>query len=171
MSLVTEHLEKRGIRYGVLTHERTFTSIGEARALGIEADEVAKTILVDLESGHAALVVPASRRLDMRLVKDATGDRRVHLATEEEIERDLRGFELGALPPIPSLVGVAVWVDPDLLGHETIVFAAGSQSESVQVRTEDLFEGERFTVAPLTRQPNPEEEYGPGGVVTRRGGT
>lgn len=159
MSRVTEHLEQRGIRYGLMQHTRTYTSIGEARELGIEADEVAKTILLDLESGHAAVIIPAAKRLDMRLVKGAVGDRHVHLASEEEIERDLHGFELGALPAIPSLLGIPTYVDPELLRHETIVFAAGVQTESVQVRTEDLFEGERFSTAPLTREPDAEKEY------------
>lgn len=154
MSAVTDHLEERGIRYGSMGHERTYTSIDEARALGFEADEVAKTILVDLESGHAALVVPASRRLDMHLVKEAVGDRHVRLATEDEIERDFAGFELGSLPPIPSLLGIPVYVDPELLDHETVVFAGGNQTESVQVLTQDLFRDERYAAAPLTRQPD-----------------
>lgn len=158
MSLVTDQLERRGVRYGTMVHDRTYTSIDEARALSVKADEVAKTILMDLVSGHAALVIPASRRLDMHLAKAAVGDRDVHLASEQEIERDFKGFDLGALPPIPSLLGIPVYVDPELLAHETIVFAAGSQTESVQVRTEDFLRGERFTTAPLSRRPNPEEE-------------
>ena len=159
MSKVTEHLQQRGTRYGVMTHERTYTSIGEALALGLEADEVAKTILLDLRSGHAAAIIPASRRLDMHLVKEAVGDTHVHLASENEIERDLQGFELGSLPPLPSLLGIPAYVDPELLRHETIVFAAGTQTESVQVRTEDLFRGERYTTAPLTRERDDEREY------------
>jgi prolyl-tRNA editing enzyme YbaK/EbsC (Cys-tRNA(Pro) deacylase) len=159
MSRVTDHLEQRGIAYGMLTHERTYTSIGEARALGFEADEVAKTILLDLESGHAAVIVPASKRLDMRRVKEAVGDRHARLATEDEIERDLAGFELGSLPPIPSLLGIPAYVDPELLDHQTIVFAAGTQTESVQARTEDLFRDERYGTAHLTREPDGDKEF------------
>lgn len=159
MSRVTEHLEQRGVRYGLMRHERAYTSIGEARELGMKADEVAKTILLDLDAGHAAAIIPASKRLDMRLVKDAVGDRHVRLASEEEVEHDLPGFELGALPAIPSLLGIPIYVDPELLGHGTIVFAAGSQTESVQVRTEDLFKDERFETAHLTREPEDEKEF------------
>jgi hypothetical protein len=36
--------------------------------------------------------------------------------------------------------------------HDTIVFAAGSQTESVKVRTADLFREEPVTVAPLIRR-------------------
>ena len=35
--------------------------------------------------------------------------------------------------------------------HDTLVFAAGTQTESVRVRTEDLFGNEPVTVAPMTR--------------------
>jgi Ala-tRNA(Pro) deacylase len=89
----------------------------------------------------------------MQLVKDAVGGSDVHLATEDEIERDFKGFELGSLPPIPSLLGVPVYVDPELLEHETIVFAAGSQTESVQVQIQDLLRGEEFTTVPVTSRP------------------
>jgi prolyl-tRNA editing enzyme YbaK/EbsC (Cys-tRNA(Pro) deacylase) len=49
------------------------------------------------------------------------------------------------------------FVDADVMRHETVVFAAGSQTESVKARVNDLFDRERVTVAPLTR--HPQDEY------------
>ena len=40
MSIVTEHLEQRGVAFEALAHRQAYTSIDEARALGIDADEV-----------------------------------------------------------------------------------------------------------------------------------
>jgi len=37
------------------------------------------------------------------------------------------------------------------------VFAAGAQTESVKVRTEDLFRNEPVTIAPLTRLSSADE--------------
>jgi Cys-tRNA(Pro) deacylase len=142
MSAVTDHLGKRGVPFEIIPHEQTYTSIDEARALGIDADEVVKTLVVKTRSGYVLAVLPGSRRLDKRSMEEAVGDRHAHLATEEDLERDFAGFELGALPPMGSLLGVEVLVDDDLMRHETVAFAAGKQSESIRMRTEDLFRDE-----------------------------
>jgi prolyl-tRNA editing enzyme YbaK/EbsC (Cys-tRNA(Pro) deacylase) len=46
-----------------------------------------------------------------------------------------------------------VYVDPEVLGHATVAFAAGSQTESIKMRTGELFGGGRATTAPLTTRP------------------
>ena len=129
-------------------------------ALGIAADEVVKTVVLDTASGHVLVAVPSYRRLDMKLVEEAVGDHHARLASEQELAEDFPEYELGALPPIGSLVGAPVYVDPEVLAHETIVFAAGRQTESVKVRTEDLFRDEAVTIVALTRQPEGPEDGG-----------
>ena len=49
MTDVTEYLERKGIAFEVLTHERAFTGIAEARALGVDAHVVVKTVNLALE--------------------------------------------------------------------------------------------------------------------------
>lgn len=151
MATVSEYLGQRGIPFEPLSHERAYTSIDEARALGISADEVLKPVVLDTESGHVLAVVPASRRLDMKLVREALGDRHARLATEDELERDFPGYELGAFPPLGSLLGIPTYLDPEVLTHETVVFGAGTQRESIKARTEDLFRDEPITPAPLSQ--------------------
>lgn len=153
MSLTTEFLQRKGVPFEIVPHEKAFTSIEEARALGIHADEVVKTLLLDTPAGRVLTVIPGDRRLDMKLVEQAVGARHVHLASEAEIEREYPDYELGCLPPIGSLLHASGYVDSDVLRHENVVFAAGSQTESVKIRTADLFGPERIVVAPLTRQP------------------
>ena len=143
MTQVTEHLQTRGVPFEPIAHQRAYTPIAEARALGIDAGEVLKTVAVRVAGGYALMAVPAACRLDMHLVRAAVGDRHVRLATEEELRRDFPGIELGALPPLGSLLGARLYVDQAVLQHETVVFAAGSQTESVQIRTADLLQHER----------------------------
>jgi Ala-tRNA(Pro) deacylase len=153
MSTVTEHLERRDSVFELIPHQQTYTSIDEARALGIDAGEVLKTVAVRTRSGYALMVVPASRRLDLHLVREAVGDNRARLASEDELGRDFAGYELGALPPLGKLLGAAVYVDPEVLGHDTVAFAAGSQTESVRIQTQELFGQEQATTVPLVRRP------------------
>jgi Ala-tRNA(Pro) deacylase len=157
MSLVTDQLTKRGVPHEVISHEQAYTSMDEALALGISADEVVKTIVLETSSGHAIAVIPGSRRLDIRAAEKAVGAKHVRLATEEEIEKDFPGYELGAMPPLGSLHGTPTYVDSEVMRHDTVVFAAGAQTESVKVRTEDLFRNEPVTIAPLTRLSSADE--------------
>ena len=151
MTLVTDHLTKRGIRFEVLPHARATSAMEEARALGADAESVVKTIVLDVATGHALALISASRWLDLDLVREALEDPGAELADEAELERDFPEFELGALPPLPSLLHVPVVIDPHLLHHRTITFAAGDQRESVRTSPHRLFTGASITIAPITR--------------------
>ena len=152
MTQVTEHLQTRGVPFEPIAHQQACTPVAEARALGIDAGEVLKTVAVRVAGGYALMAIPATCRLDMRLARAAVGDRHVRLATEEELLRDFPGFELGALPPLGSLLGAPLYVDQEVLQHQTVVFAAGSQTESVQLKTADLLQHEQVTALPLIKQ-------------------
>ena len=61
MSVVTEHLEQRGSAFELLPHRQAYTSTDEARALGIDAGEVLKTLAVPHRArlcagGHPSLL-------------------------------------------------------------------------------------------------------------------
>jgi Ala-tRNA(Pro) deacylase len=151
MSLVTDYLTERGVGFEVLPHRRAFTSLQEAREVGVAADEVLKTVALWTGGRYVLGVVPASRRLDLRLVREALEDSATRLATEAELVADFPGYELGALPPLGSLLGVPLLVDPEVLGHQTVLFAAGTETESIRVRAGELFRDEPLTLRQLTR--------------------
>ncbi len=152
MTLVGEHLRARRVAFEAISHARTDSTLAEARALGIDAAAVLKTVVLKTAAGHALAVVPATRRLDMKLARAATGDSHVRLATEDELLRHFPDYELAAVPPLGALLGVPLFVDPEVMDHDRVVFAAGSQTESVAATTADLFAGESPTVVALSRQ-------------------
>jgi Ala-tRNA(Pro) deacylase len=137
----------------VLPHRQAYTSIDEARALGVDADEVLKTLAVRTGPSDVLMVIPAARRRELHLVRQALGDNHARLATEEELGRDFPDYQLGALPPLGALVGANVYVDPEMLGHDTLVFAAGTQTESVKMQTQELFGAGEITTVPLVKRP------------------
>jgi prolyl-tRNA editing enzyme YbaK/EbsC (Cys-tRNA(Pro) deacylase) len=164
MSVVTEHLEQQGSAFELLPHRQAYTSTDEARALGIDAGEVLKTLAIRTGSGYVLAVIPASRRLDLRLVRDALGDHQARLASEEELVRDFAGYQLGALPPLGALLGCEVLIDPEVPEHDLVVFAAGTQTESVRMRTRELFASEQVTTVPLVKQ----ADWGSDDLIGRR---
>jgi Ala-tRNA(Pro) deacylase len=151
MTTVTDHLEHLGIRFRVVPHARTTSALGEALALGISADEVAKAVVLDVDDGHILAIVPASRMVDLDLVREILGQDDVHVAAESEVAQDFPEYELGALPPLPSLLHVPVVIDPSVLAHRRVTFSAGTQSTSVSTDTDEVFTGASVTIAPISR--------------------
>jgi len=150
MTRVIERLQDEGLRFMVLHHAEADTSIGEAIALGIAPDEVAKTLVVKTGGRFTPVVIPATRRLDMGRLRAAMHDQHARLATEAELRERFPDFELGAFPPLPELFGSPAYVDPEVLEHTTVVFATGDRSESLRMRTADLFPERETIVAPIT---------------------
>lgn len=149
MSQVTEHLTAQGLPHEVLHHEPTDTARDEAAALGLDPHTVAKTVLLDVRTGHAFAVLPADSRLDLARVREAIGSRHVHVASEVELKRDYPEFEPGALPPLGALAHTPLIVDPEIIAQDEIVFAAGEKTTSVRMRTEDLLRSAMYRVAPI----------------------
>jgi prolyl-tRNA editing enzyme YbaK/EbsC (Cys-tRNA(Pro) deacylase) len=164
MSVVTEHLEQRGSAFAVLAHRPAATATDAARALGVDAAEVLKTLAVRTGPGYVLAVIPASCRLDLHLVREAVGDHQARLASEAELGRDFPGYQLGALPPLGALVGSRVFLDPVVLEHDSVVFAAGTRTESVRIGTRELVAGEQVTAVALVRQ----ADWGSDDLIRRR---
>jgi Ala-tRNA(Pro) deacylase len=133
-------LDDAGVEYELLAHPRTETAAAEAEALGLDLREVAKTLVVSTPAGYLRVVLPASERIDLRKLREhVEGGKRIHLATEEALERDYPDFELGAVPPFGG-DGDRVLVDSGLADRETVVLEAGSHEQSVRIRTQDLLD-------------------------------
>lgn len=132
-------LVKHDIAYELITHPRTMTAGDEAEAVGATRDEVAKTLVLSTPAGHVRAVVPAAERLDIHKLRTALGDGKdVRLATESELADAYPMFELGAVPPFGGPVGDRTIVDRRLAERDSIVLEAGSHTESVRLRGEDL---------------------------------
>lgn len=155
MTVVTEHLERLGVHFELLPHERSTTALAEARVLGVGPDELAKAVVLDISTGHALAILPASQRLDLHRVRDALEEPDAQLADEEEVAGDFPEFELGALPALPSLFHVPVVIDPGIFEHRTVTFAAGVQRASVRPDNEVLRHGATVTVAPIVDRERP----------------
>jgi Ala-tRNA(Pro) deacylase len=138
---VTKVLDEADVEYEVLPHAHTESALAEAEALGVAADDVAKTLVVTVPEGYVRVVVPASARVDLRKVRElhGGGKHKVHLASEDDLRRDYPEFELGAVPPIGGRQDPVI-VDPKVAERESVVIEAGTHDESVRIAAADLLE-------------------------------
>jgi Ala-tRNA(Pro) deacylase len=148
---VTSVLEGAGIDYELLPHSHTETASAEAEALGLNPEEVAKTLVLSTPGGHVRAVLAASDRIDLSKVREQVeGGKRIHLASEEDLQREYPGFDLGAVPPFGG-PGDRVLVDARLAKRETVVLEAGSHEQSIRIQTADLLKLTQADVVDLAQ--------------------
>jgi Ala-tRNA(Pro) deacylase len=147
MADVTRLLDEAGIDFDILEHPRTESATDEATALGVGAEEVAKTLVLVASSGNVRAVLAASERIDLHKVAATleVGGKKVHLASEDNLAHDYPEFELGAVPPFGGRED-RVLVDERLAGRDSVVVEAGSHDRSVRLKAADLV---RLTKAQL----------------------
>ncbi len=133
-----EDLEAEQIHYTVLPHERTMTATAEARALGVDPGEVAKTVVLTTPSGFVRAVLPASERLDVRKVRELLETDELALATEAELAGAYPEYELGAVPPLVRRGGDRVVIDLRLAANDSVLIEAGTHEASLRIKTADL---------------------------------
>jgi Ala-tRNA(Pro) deacylase len=139
-SALTDALDAAGVEYEVLPHAHTETAADEARALGIAADGVAKTLVVRTPQGNVRAVLPASERISTAKLAEILDERRksIQLVPEESLRSDYAEFEYGAVPPIGGAHADRVIVDTHVAKHDSVVLEAGSHDDSIRIATNDL---------------------------------
>lgn len=135
---LTAPLERAGVDFDVIEHERTETARAEAAVIGWPTTHVGKTLIVHTHEGYVRVVVRATDRLDLHKLRRALADRTARLASEEEAAAAYPMFELGAVPPWGGPAGDRVVVDTRVAGHDSVVLEGGSHEESIRLKASDL---------------------------------
>ena len=133
-----EFLDNQGVKYMALPHQVTYTALQTAAVAHVPNKELAKTVIVKADGVLAMAVLPASRDVDLSLLRAAIGANHVSLAKEAEFKDQFSECEIGAMPPFGNLYGMTVYVDESLTKDKDIAFNAGSHYELLQVAYADF---------------------------------
>jgi Ala-tRNA(Pro) deacylase len=131
------YLGDHQVRYTTQRHPPAFTAQEVAASEHLPAMMMAKVVVVVADDALAMLVLPAAYRVDMRLVGDALGARRVRLADEPMLATVFPDCEVGAMPPFGNLYGVPVYVAAQLATQQRIVFQAGTHTDTIEITYAD----------------------------------
>lgn len=132
---LTKCLQSQDIPYDLLDHAHTATSMEAAQAAHVPGDWVAKTVLLEDDSGYVMAVLPATHRIDLGELHRHT-HRRLGLATEAELSSLFGDCEIGAVPPIGRAYGIDTIVDDSLAEQAEVYFDAGDHEHLVHVSGE-----------------------------------
>jgi Ala-tRNA(Pro) deacylase len=133
-----ELLDREGIKYVSIVHSVAYTAQEIAASAHIRGKELAKTVIVRIDGQLAMAVLPASYKVDLGMLKDATGAVDVKVATEQEFKDLFPGCQLGAMPPFGNIYGMPVFVAARLADDDEIAFNAGSHTELIKMAYHDF---------------------------------
>jgi|SRR5215203_4596615 len=134
-----DYLRENEIPYQSQHHARAITAQEVAATEHVPGKMFAKTVMVTADTEQAImLVVPAPCHVNPEKAAAALGTREVLLAEEERFAAIFFDCEVGAMPPFGNLYDVPVFVDKTLAEDESIVFRAGTHTDTMSVSYADF---------------------------------
>ena len=128
-------LDSQGIRYEVLPHSHTSTSLETARAAHVPGERIAKSVVLEDERGYLMAILPASRRISLDSLERQL-HRKLELASEAELAGLFRDCEMGAVPPVADPYGMPAVIDDRLWELSDVYFEAGDHEDLVHLSGE-----------------------------------
>jgi Cys-tRNA(Pro) deacylase len=131
--------------------EDTPTVPDAARALGVEEDQIIKS-LVFLVDGQPTLVIAnGTHKVDNRLVARhyGVGRKRAKMARPEQA-LEITGYVVGAMPPFGHQTRLRTIADPGVVAHQEIFGGGGEIDAMLRMRPEELLRVTRAEVVSVT---------------------
>ena len=130
--LIEAFLRARGAHYTTEWHRPTFTSRETACRARVDAEHLAKSIVLEDEHGVLLAVIPASRRLELGRVREELG-RALHLCGEPACAALFPDCAFGAIPPLGAAYGLETVLDTSLETCDEVFFEGGDHETLVRM--------------------------------------
>ena len=127
---IERFLIESGVRYGVVTHQHSESSLGSVLAAKLLPDKVTKGVVLKENEKYALAVLPASYKLDLDWLRSQTG-RPYQLARESEVERVFHDCAPGAVPAVAAVYGLETLVESSLREQAELYLEAGDHEELI----------------------------------------
>jgi Cys-tRNA(Pro)/Cys-tRNA(Cys) deacylase len=140
-------LDQRKVTYEVHEYSPEIHSAAEAaQAMSKPPDCVYKTLVVMRDAPRAKpllVMVPGDRELDLRVLAQSTGDKKLRMATQKEAE-SLTGLQVGGISALALLNrGFEICIDESALALDQIHISAGQRGVDICLAVQDLVEATR----------------------------
>ena len=136
--IIKEFLDKNSIKYVSVKHSRAFTAQEIAASAHIHGKRIAKTVVLKIDGKLVFAVLPATYKIDFKLLKESLGAKDIRLANEQEFKDKCKGCEVGAMPPMGNLFDMETYVAASLVEDEEIAFNAGNHTELIRMSYVDF---------------------------------
>ncbi|MCV2884841.1 YbaK/EbsC family protein [Aestuariibacter sp. AA17] len=134
----THYLDSQHIRYGLVSHPHSKSSVGSAISAEIPMHQLAKAILLeDHEGKHLMAIIPADYKLNLHSLND-TLNRSLKLVKEAKVYQLFTDCDSGAVPPIPNAYHMDAIYDDSLTKESQLYLEAGDHETLIQLEKDDF---------------------------------
>lgn len=150
----TVALTRAGVEFSThaYEHDPRATSFGleAASALGLDPQEVFKTLLADVDGRTVVGIVPVSGSLDLKGLAAAAGGRRAEMTDPTRAQR-LTGYVLGGISPIGQRTSLPTYLDVAAEELARIYVSGGRRGLDIGLDPADLIRVTEAVLAPIGR--------------------
>ena len=141
MTPAIKELEAAAVEFSVHEFEPgdTLHDVGlvAAERLGLNPDQVFKTLLVSVDGALAVAIVPVSTKLSLKAVGAAMGSKRVDMADPAAAERTT-GYVRGGISPFGQRRRLPTVLDETAYLYDEIYVSGGKRGLDIGVAPDDL---------------------------------
>lgn len=134
-------LEAAGVAFTIHEYERGDAlhdfGVEAANELGLDADQVFKTLLVTADGDQAVAIVPVSGKLSLKSVGRALGAKRVEMCDPTVAER-ITGYVRGGISPFGQKRRLPTVIDEMSLAFDRIYVSGGKRGLDIALAPADL---------------------------------
>lgn len=146
-------LEAAGVAYTIHEYERgdDLRDFGReaAAALGLDPDQVFKTLVVVADGDLVVAVVPVSCQLSMKRIATAVGAKKAVMCEPAVAERS-SGYIVGGISPIGQRKPLRTVIDESAELFDTVYVSGGRRGLDIGIAPTDLITVLDATVSPIT---------------------
>jgi Cys-tRNA(Pro)/Cys-tRNA(Cys) deacylase len=141
MTPAVNQLEAAGVAFTIHEYERGDSlrdfGVEAAEKLGLDPDQVFKTLLVTADGWQAVAIVPVSGKLSLKSVGRALGAKHVDMCEPDVAER-VTGYVRGGISPFGQKKRLPTVIDEVATLFDTVYVSGGRRGLDIGVAPDDL---------------------------------
>ena len=133
-------------------HDPANTNFGleAASALGLDPEQVFKTLLADVDGALVVGIVPVTGKLDLKALAAAVGGKKAEMADPKLAERRT-GYVVGGISPIGQKIAHPTVLDETAELFDTVFVSGGRRGLDLELAPADLVRVTGATIAAIAR--------------------
>lgn len=152
MTPAITQLRAAGVAFTVHEYERSGElhdfGVEAATALGVDAAQVFKTLVLTADGELVVAIVPVSGRVALKAVGTAIGVKRVEMCDPRIAERTT-GYVRGGISPFGQRQSLRTVVDESAIAHDVVYVSGGRRGLDIAVAPADVERVLGATFAPI----------------------
>ncbi|MEG0344423.1 Cys-tRNA(Pro) deacylase [Acinetobacter sp. TY1] len=143
MTPACKTLKSKKIEFSIHEYEHDVNAksfgLEAAEKLGLEVEEVFKTLMVTDDKNYFVAILPVNHQLSLKKVAGAFGCKKLHMADPKVAER-LTGYLVGGISPIGQKKRLKTVIDASAKALNKMYVSGGKRGLDVGLKPQDLSE-------------------------------